>query len=165
MPKYRKRSSRERSLVGFRVDGLHYALAIDAVREIIRPLEAVELPHLPTAVVGVADHRGAVVPIVDLRRLFGRGASIATNRTKWVVIGQGESSPSVGLIVDSVIGVFAVTDEASRKAPPWAQEQIEAGMGDVVSREGELVFVLDVDAVMDPHLRALAYAKIPERLP
>ncbi|MFK7999543.1 MAG: chemotaxis protein CheW [Polyangiales bacterium] len=151
--------------MGFRVDGLHYALSIDAVREIIRPLNAVELPHLPTAVVGVADHRGAVVPIVDLRRLFGRGASSPTNRTKWVVVGRGENSPSVGLIVDSVIGVFGVTDEASRAAPPWAQEQIDAGMGDVVSRDDELVFVLDVDAVMDPHLRALARAKMPERLP
>lgn len=165
MPSYRKRSSRERSLVGFRVDGLQYALSIEAVREIIRPLEAVEMPHLPTAVVGVADHRGAVVPIVDLRCLFGRGPSTPTNRTKWVVIGKGDSSPSVGLIVDSVFGVFGVTDEAVRKAPPWAQEQIDAGLGDVVSRNGELVFVLDVDAVMDPHLRALAYANMPERLP
>ena len=165
MSRYRKSSPRERSLVGFRVDGLHYALSIDAVREIIRPLEAVEMPHLPPSVVGVADHRGAVVPIVDLRRFFGRGATVSTKRTKWVVVGRGERSPSVGLIVDSVIGVFAVGDEASRKAPPWAQEQVDAGMGDVVSREGELVFVLDVDAVVDPHLRALAYAKMPESLP
>lgn len=165
MPSYRKRSSRERSLVGFRVDGLHYALSIDAVREIIRPLDAVEMPHLPAAVVGVADHRGAVVPIVDLRSLFGRGHSVPTNRTKWVVIGRGENSPSVGLIVDSVVGVFGVTEEAARAAPPWAQEQIDAGMGDVVTRDGELVFVLDADAVMDPHLRALAHAAMPERLP
>lgn len=165
MPSYRKRSSRERSLVGFRVDDLHYALSIEAVREIIRPLVAVKMPHLPSAVVGVADHRGAVIPIIDLRTLFGRGSSPSTNRTKWVVIGRDEGSPSVGLIVDSVVGVFGVTDESTRAAPPWAQDQIEAGMGDVVSRDGELVFVLDVDAVTDPHIRALAQAKMPEQLP
>ena len=165
MPKYRKRSSRERSLVGFRVDGLHYALSIDSVREIIRPLVAVEMPHLPTSVVGVADHRGAVIPIIDLCFLFGRGSAVTTNRTKWVIVGRGDGTANVGLIVDSVIGVFGVNAEAVRAAPAWAREQVDAGLGEVVSREDELVFVLDAEAVMDPQLRALAYAQMPERMP
>ncbi len=65
------RRDRMKNLVGFLVGDVRYAVDILKVREIINPLDIVELPQSPSSVVGVADHRGEVVPIVDLRARFG----------------------------------------------------------------------------------------------
>ena len=46
---------------------------VDAVREIVNPLEVVELPRAPKSVRGVASFRGEVVPVIDLRIRFGTG--------------------------------------------------------------------------------------------
>ncbi|MEM6958925.1 MAG: chemotaxis protein CheW [Myxococcota bacterium] len=154
MARRQRRTANDRSLVGFTVDELAYGLPIDAVREIIRPLPLVDVPHAPDAVVGVADHRNAVVPIVDLRLFFGREPSPPTRRTKWIIVGRGaQGDVSVGLVVDAVTEVFGVSEKTVRSVPEWAEAQLEAGMGEVVSRRGELVFVLLPDIVMAPGLR------------
>ena len=80
----RHRSDRSKNLVGFVVGDVRYAVDILRVREIINPLPIVALPHAPPAVLGVADHRGLVIPIVDLRRRFGLEPNQTTRRTKWI---------------------------------------------------------------------------------
>ena len=50
-------------------------VASGAVREVTLPLRVDRLPEAPPAVLGVADYRGAVVPVVDLRLRFGLGPS------------------------------------------------------------------------------------------
>jgi purine-binding chemotaxis protein CheW len=65
-PKHRHRHDPSKSLVGFVVGDVHYAVPIARVREIANALEIVPLPHAPREVVGVADYRGEVVPVIDL---------------------------------------------------------------------------------------------------
>ena len=63
----RQRIDPRKSLVGFVVGDVTYALEIGAVREVTNPLPVVALPQAPPAVVGVADYRGAIVPVVAAR--------------------------------------------------------------------------------------------------
>ena len=64
------------------VGGISYALNILSVREIIRPLPMQSLPHAADTVIGVFDHRGDVVPIVDLRVRFSHESSAPTWRMR-----------------------------------------------------------------------------------
>jgi purine-binding chemotaxis protein CheW len=61
----KQRPDPRKSLVGFVVGDVAYAVPIAAVQEIVAPLPLTELPHSPDVVAGVADHRGQVMPIVD----------------------------------------------------------------------------------------------------
>ena len=70
MPRRKERPDPNKSLVGFVVGDVAYAVPIAQVQEIVAPLGLTELPHAPAAVAGVADHRGQVIPIVDLRARF-----------------------------------------------------------------------------------------------
>lgn len=74
-----------KDLVGFLVGDVMYAVRIDVVREIVNPLEIVDLPRAPSSVKGVADYRGDVVPVIDLRERFGLPPA-STRKTKWVVL-------------------------------------------------------------------------------
>lgn len=138
----KQRPDPEKSLVGFTVGSVTYAVPIGCVREIINPVEVTRLPHAPTVVVGVADHRGEVVPIIDLRIQFGVPQSEDRRRVKWILIDVG--GMTVGLIVDRVTEVFGTGGAGLRPAPSLGGGEEERGIVGVTSHENSMVFILDL---------------------
>jgi purine-binding chemotaxis protein CheW len=132
-----------KSLVGFTVGKVNYAVPIGSVREIVNPTVLTELPHLPTAVAGVADHRGEVIPLIDLRARFGLRDVGDRTRSKWILVDVG--GKIVGLIVDQVTEVFGTGGEEVRPAPALGGGDDVRGIGGVISHAGRLTFVLSLD--------------------
>jgi len=158
----RQRHDPTKNLVGFMVGDVAYAVRIETVREIVNPLDVVELPRAPVAVRGVASFRGDVVPVIDLRIRFGLPPSTSSRRSKWIVIDvsrapvpseriHGPPSVAAGgrfvaLVVDSVTDVFGTGGAPMRAAPPLGAGDDVRGIEGVASYGGGLVFVLDVRA-------------------
>lgn len=135
----------QRSLVGFAVGDVEYAVQIAQVREIVVPLPLTALPHMPAHLAGVADHRGEVVPVVDLRSRFGLPKLAAPSRkSKWILVGV--DGRTVGLAVDEVAGVFRVMTNDVRPAPDLGNGTSSRGIEGVVSRPSGLVFLLDLSS-------------------
>jgi purine-binding chemotaxis protein CheW len=149
-----QRPDPQKSLVGFVVGEVAYAVPISAVREIINPVALTELPHAPRAVAGVADHRGEIVPIFDLRVRFGLSPLPDPRRAKWILIdveGRG-----IGLMVDRVTDVFGTGGAEIKPPPVLGGGEDTRGIAGVTTRDGELTFVLDVDrfeSLLDPILQ------------
>jgi purine-binding chemotaxis protein CheW len=141
----RRGGDRDKNLVGFLIGDVHYAVDIRRVKEIIRPLAVVALPHPPPAVIGVADHRGEVVPILDVRTRFGLPAIGVTRRTKWILVML--PGKAVGLVVDAITEVFAAGEEDQRSVPSIGMGDAARGITAVFGHRGTLVFVLDVDRI------------------
>ena len=143
MPRHRHDPSKD--LVGFLVGDVRYAVRIEVVREIVNPLTVVDLPRAPHAVKGVADYRGEVVPVIDLRERFGLPAAPLSRKTKWIVldVGQVNGARYAGLIVDSVSEVFGLAGGELRPAPPLGIGDAERGIEGVTTLGQKLVFVLD----------------------
>ncbi len=143
-----RRGDRTKNLVGFQVGDVQYAVEILRVREIINPLPMVQLPKSPKTIIGVADHRGEVVPILDLRTRFGIERMGNTRRTKWVIVGV--NGRSVGLVVDAVTDVFGTLPEAQRAVPQLGTGDEARGISAVYMHDKQLVFVIDVERVAAP---------------
>jgi purine-binding chemotaxis protein CheW len=137
-----KRHDPDKSLVGFVVGEVSYAVPIHAVREIVNPLAIVPLPHAPEAVPGVSDYRGDVVPVVDMRLRLGLPQVTPTRRTKWIILDVG--GRFVALVVDSVTEVFGTANVALRTAPPLGGGELTRGISSVANHESKMVFVLDI---------------------
>jgi purine-binding chemotaxis protein CheW len=152
----KERADPNKSLVGFTVGDVSYAVPIAAVKEIVNPLALTALPYLSSAVAGVADHRGEVIVVVDLRARFGLGPSPDQSRTKWVLLAMG--GRIVGLIVDQVTEVFGTGRDHVRPAPSLGGGEDARGIAGVIAHGGALTFVLDVE-----RLEAVTVA-IPEEL-
>ncbi len=60
----------EIQLACFRIGSEMYALDIMRIKEIIRPQRLTAVPKAPPFIEGVINLRGAVVPVVDLRKRF-----------------------------------------------------------------------------------------------
>ena len=141
----------QKSLVGFTVGDVHYAVPIGAVREIVNPLDLTALPHSPPAVAGVANHRGTVIPVVDLRARFGLPCRDDGRRAKWILVDVEQRT--VGLIVDGVTEVFGTGGEELGAAPSLGGGGDIRGIIGVARHDELLVFVLDVarfDALVAP---------------
>jgi purine-binding chemotaxis protein CheW len=138
---HRQRHDPSKNLVGFVIGDVEYAVAISRVREIANPIQVVSLPHAPPAVVGVADFRGEVVPVIDLRSHFGLVPAPATRRTKWIVVDV--SGRLVALVVDAVTDVFGTGGAELRPAPSLGEGDDERGIEGVATHGAGMVFVLD----------------------
>ena len=143
----KQRPDPQKSLVGFRVGDVSYAVPIGVVREIINPVPLTVLPNQPAAVCGVADHRGDVVPIIDLRSRFGLERTRDPRREKWILIGV--EGRSVGIVVDQVTDVFGTGGAELRPPPELGDGDQQRGLAGVTTHDGALVFVLDVECFRD----------------
>jgi purine-binding chemotaxis protein CheW len=103
----------EYQLVTFLVDREEFALPVDCVREIIREGRLTFVPKTPGYVRGVLNLRGTIVPVVDLRSVFGYEGR-KDDLDGRILICEGDTS-ILGLVVDGVkevakIGVSRVED-------------------------------------------------------
>ncbi len=154
----KQRPDPRKSLVGFVVGDVAYAVPISHVQEIVAPLDLTELPHAPPAIAGVADHRGQVIPIVDLRARFRLPPLPDRRRAQWILVRGAERT--FGLAVDRVSDVFGTGGVEIRPAPALGGGEETRGIVGVTSYEGALVFVLDVE-----RLHALVSSIPPGALP
>ena len=74
------------NLACFELSGQEYALPVANVREIVRIMQITPLPNAPGMIEGVIDLRGAVVPVLDLAKLLGRGTGISDSNARIVVL-------------------------------------------------------------------------------
>ena len=166
MPRYRHDPSKD--LVGFLVGDVMYAVRIGVVREIVNPLSVVDLPRAPHAVKGVADYRGEVVPVIDLRERFGLAQALPSRRSKWIVLDVRPSDVEdatsgaryAALVVDAVTEVFGLSGGELRPSPPLGVGDDTRGIEGVTTLGTRLVFVLDAGAFGPVALAALAHPSV-----
>ena len=125
--------------------GCRYALPLPAVAEVGRPPALTRVPGLPEWVSGVANWRGRVLGVVDVRTLLAGDAGALDRRARLVVLNRG--AVAVGLLTEGVEGT-AVLDAAALE-PPLAHLPSSAGAlltGQVTDVRGP-VGLLDLDAL------------------
>lgn len=94
-------SSAEQVLL-FKIAGERRALPADDVLEIILPPATTRVPHGPQHLIGLANLRGSVLPVISLNGLLGNEQQ-APSRSARVVVISGK--PALGLLVDEVLGL------------------------------------------------------------
>lgn len=136
----------EVQLACFRVGDALYAIDILRIKEIIRPLKLTPIPKAPAFVEGVVNLRGAVIPIVDLRKRFDV-AELSQTRTTRVII-CSVSGKIIGLVVDEVAEVRRYARHEVRPAPQFIKGKGAEFFLGVCRRGEELIMVLDLERIL-----------------
>ena len=149
----------EVQLACFRVGDQLYGLNILRIREIVRPQKLRPVPKAPTFIEGVINLRGAVIPVVDLRRRFD--LPIPANDRKTRIMICALSGRIVGLQVDEMVEVRRYSRQEIQPAPHFLQGRGAEYFLGVCRRDEDLVMVIDLlkiltsDEKIDlPQLRA-----------
>ena len=138
-------------LVTFKVGGEEFGLDVFQVHEILRYQEPTAMPKAPAFVEGVLDVRGALVPVVDLRKRFEVHELRYDDDTRIVLVDfQGER---LGLIVDEVSEVMRVAETAVTPPPQYVKGLAAEFIRGIVRLEGRLVVLLDLDRILSSQER------------
>jgi purine-binding chemotaxis protein CheW len=130
-------------------DGL-FAVAIDAVREILQVGAMTALPLMPAMVRGVMNLRGAVVPVIDLAARLGLSVASIGPRSCIVIVQitdpQDDKAQTVGVLVDAVYEVFEMNSlEACPAFGTPIDPEFIAGMA---RYDGGVLAVLEFDRAL-----------------
>lgn len=133
-------------LVTFRLgDGL-FAAEVGSVERVLRYATPNTVPDAPAWVAGVIEHRGKVIPIVDMRRRIELEGTAPTPSTRTLVLTT--AGGWVGAVVDAVLEVVSVP-VASVTAPPAMFRGLDGQfLRGIVKVKDKLIVVLDVDRVL-----------------
>jgi twitching motility protein PilI len=104
--------------VALRVAGDMYLVAREETREILPvPATMTRVPGARPWIKGLANIRGQLLPIIDLRQFLGEGVTTLTRNTR-VVVANHREIPA-GLMFDEVLGFRRFADsEFHSQAPP-----------------------------------------------
>jgi purine-binding chemotaxis protein CheW len=102
-----------RRYVTFRLGDATWGVALDDVQEITRLLDVVRVPRSSKSLAGLANLRGTVLPVADLRRLMRFADAPPSANARVVVLDRGFL---IGFLVDGMTSLVSVA--ASRVEPP-----------------------------------------------
>ena len=134
----------------FMLAGEEYGVDILRVQEIKGWDKVTRIPHTADYVLGVINLRGAVVPILDLRRRFGLEMIDFGPTTVVIVVrvGAGRGERTVGMVVDAVSEVYNV-DTADTKPPPDVCGSVETIFVKALATvEEKMLILLDIDRLI-----------------
>jgi purine-binding chemotaxis protein CheW len=138
----------------FQLVGQRYGVEILRVQEIKGWEKPTRLPHSPEYIQGVINLRGAVVPILDLRRRFGLGEA-EYGRTTVVIVVKVETPRgelTAGMVVDGVCEVCNIGAEDTR-APPEMTAAIDTDfVRGLAMVDDRMLILLDVERLISTTL-------------
>jgi purine-binding chemotaxis protein CheW len=123
-----------------------FAADVLSVDRVLRYTPPNSVPDVPRWVEGVMEHRGEVIPVIDLRRRIELAEATITPETRILVLNTGNGR--VGAIVDAVLEVAAVSSGGMSPPPPLFRGVAADVIRGVTKVRDQLVVVLDVDRVM-----------------
>ena len=128
--------------------GRPFSIAREETREVLGyPAVITRIPGAKSWVKGLANVRGQLLPMLDLRQFLGSGATTPGRNTRVVVVNHREIP--AGLIVDEVLGFRRFAEsEFNAEAPPTVV-RCESYLAGAFRRGGEVWPVLSLKSLVE----------------
>jgi purine-binding chemotaxis protein CheW len=148
----------------FRVDTQLYALRAEEVSEVIRVPHLARVPQGPAALLGIANLRGAVLPVASLRQMLGKKFSDepCDLAARAIVLDIGAR---VAVVVDSVASLETVsTGQTETRQKELAADGAEKLLGAFsIEPDKRVAKILDIKALLESAFSSRKQAKRDER--
>ena len=137
----------EKQYVIFKLDNGEFGIEIMNVREIVPYEESISIPDTPDFIEGVINHRGDVIPIINLKSKFSLSKLEITKDTRIIVITLDERE--VGFIVDEASQTVRLSDADIDPAPSiigGVDRRYITGVGKL--DEKRLLILIDLEKIL-----------------
>ncbi|MFQ5718107.1 MAG: chemotaxis protein CheW [Acidobacteriota bacterium] len=136
-----------RQFLTFRLADERFGISIDSIVEILKYRPATPVPRADPVVHGIVSVRGQVVTVLDGRLRLGLPAAEIGGATRIIVVHDG--SELVGLLVDEVVEVVRLADDAIAAPPATVRDAGARGIVGVCDTHDEKILILlDIDRVL-----------------
>ena len=145
MSSYSQEAYETLRVMRFSIGEIDFAIAIMEIREVIPMPEIRAIPKAPGFVEGVLSLRGEIIPVVDLRKLFG----VEPKGTEYKVILREIKKVTVGYIVDQVSNVLQVDRKSILPPPPVIIQGLSEGcFYGLIDHQEENIILIDLSKAM-----------------
>lgn len=135
-----------REFLAFKLGREEYGIDILRVQEIRSYEQPTRMANAPSYILGVMNLRGVIVPIIDMRIKFGMDEVKYDNFTVVIVLNIG--TQVVGMVVDAVSDVIALTPEQQRPVPDFSAAIDSKHVLAIGSVQDRMLVLLDIEKVM-----------------
>ncbi|MFM0209986.1 chemotaxis protein CheW [Paraburkholderia sediminicola] len=159
----RTQQAQRRQTVSFRVAGVHLALPMAAIQEIIRVPAMHPSPLADAICIGMLNLRGTTVPVIDFAHFLGlsrddaaaSGQAAAVDERRIVVLNQHDVH--VGLMVDEVRSIVGYRDDELMVMPAYSRRHVALFAGCLGNDGRDSIILLSPDALCaNEHIMAVA---------
>ena len=134
--------------VAFRLGPESFLVARGETREVMAlPSALTRVPGARSWIRGLANVRGQLLPVIDLRQYLGSGVS-APGRNVRVLVVNHRDIPA-GLLVDEVLGFRRFADAEFESTPPPTLVRCERFLAGAFRRDGEAWPVLSLKLLVE----------------
>jgi purine-binding chemotaxis protein CheW len=135
--------------VSFKIGTEHYAVPIEYVYDMKEMLPCSSIPNQKPHFLGVANLRGSVIPVIDLRKVFGFNEITYNEFTVFLMLKvKGKIK---GCVVDSIDDVVSLESENTQSTPVLSRK-IKTDFVKYVAKEPKserFLIVIDVEKMLE----------------
>ena len=127
-----------------------YAVEVASVEVVLESSVVTRVPKSPAHMRGVINHRGSVVPVVDLRAVFGidRAESDADASIIVAQVAFEGENITAGILADAVQEVVDIEKDSVEPPPSFGSRVDGAFIKGIGRREGQFVILLDLERAL-----------------
>jgi purine-binding chemotaxis protein CheW len=138
----------------FSIGDVMFGIEMHYITEIIGMQKITELPDMPGYMKGIINLRGKIIPVLDVRLLFGKEERQFDDRTCVIVIDI--AGIPIGLIVDRVSEVITISTSDVSEVPK-ASGQNNRFVKNIGKTESGVVLILDCEKLLsDQEIEAIS---------
>lgn len=138
------------SVLSFNVGKELFAAEVEKVLTILDMVNITQVPRSPEYLLGVINHRGMVLPVIDSRIRFGISPS-PMSRDSCIIVMEvilGNENLKIGVLVDAVHEVIEI-ETSTLQAPPGLGSKYKAEfIKGIFVHAADFIMLLDVDKLL-----------------
>jgi len=141
-----KRKLHLRRIIAFEMDDELYGADIAEVAEILDMAPVMPLPNVPEFVLGVANLRGTILPVIDLRIMFNLSHKPFDENSRIIVLTDEQFV--AGIVVDHLWELLRLDQDSFQPPPPDVAKIHPEYFKEVTPVKGRMLIVLDIKRLL-----------------
>lgn len=141
-----KKAAEGEKYIVFQLDEKFYGITSKSVAEVSTTLPVTTLPNVPEWVLGIANLRGEVISVLDLRKLWGKTTPPPAKQRLLIFHSAPNDSP-IALVIDKVNEMISI----SQNEINFSAEDFTASFPTFFGRaefKSQPLFLLDIDKML-----------------
>lgn len=132
--------------LGFQIGGMRCVSAIGEVSEILDMPRVAQLPGVSSWVLGIANVRGTLLPIIDVHSFLGLTPTLPSSM--WRVLLVEEGGVAAGLVVEQSLGLQHFAAESFEVLEPEGLPDLNAFLRGAYRHGGRVYYQIELAAIL-----------------
>lgn len=131
----------------FKLDDRSFGITVMNIREIITYREATNIPDTPDYIEGIFNHRGDIIPVINLKTRLNLGEFIPDKDSRIIIVTL--DGKDIGFLVDEASQNIMIDVNDIEEAPDYIDGINKEYVDNVAKLEGErLLIILDLEKIL-----------------